>query len=101
LSELAARVTVRYLDCGGTAALGAYDGACFRRRFRSRLLLRRLLAGMPEPVLARLTAWSMESAPFRSLARRVFFGRGSFPDVQRWDPGIRLLSRAPVLPGAA
>ncbi len=101
LSELAARVTVNYLDGGGTAALADYDGTRFRRRFRNRLLLRRLLAGIPAPLLSRATAASLDSAIFGALARKVFFGRGSFPEVPRWDPGIRLVSRAPALPDVA
>jgi flavin-dependent dehydrogenase len=55
LSGLAAEVISDYLTTGDTAALARYSGASFRA------LMRR--------------------APFDRLARHVFFGRGSFPDV--------------------
>jgi flavin-dependent dehydrogenase len=82
LSGHAARVIAAYLSVGDPAVLHAYSGARFRTRFVSRLWMRRLFSN------AR-SAWALELGvallrlPFlSSLARHVYFGRGSFPDVE-------------------
>ncbi len=86
LSELAAKVIYRYLTSGDEAALAAYDGRQFRRAFRARRLLRTAysLAGR-NPLLE--AACALLRVPGgKTLARRIFFGRGSFPDVA--DVGV-------------
>jgi flavin-dependent dehydrogenase len=81
LSALAARVAAEYLATGDPAALAPYSGAAFRRRFASRLALRRVLSAVRSPVLAELGCAALRTPPLRKLAARVFFGRGSFPDT--------------------
>ncbi|HEX6926336.1 MAG TPA: NAD(P)/FAD-dependent oxidoreductase [Longimicrobiaceae bacterium] len=80
LSSLAVDVTCNYLDSGDEAALEPYGGAAFRARFRTRLLLRRLLSSIHSPAAAELACAALRLPPCRSVARHVFFGRGSFPD---------------------
>jgi flavin-dependent dehydrogenase len=81
LSALAARVTGEYLATGDEAALAPYSGTAFRRRFASRLLLRRALSTVRSPLLAELGCAALRTPLLRPLASHVFFGRGSFPDT--------------------
>jgi flavin-dependent dehydrogenase len=93
LSDFAARVTADYLETGDPAALAGYSGEQFRRRFASRLLLRGMLARIRRPFLLELAAGALHIPPLDRIARRVFFGRGSFPDVPRWPEGRRVTRR--------
>ena len=88
LSEFAAKVAYQYLTTGSEARLGAYEGARFRRRFRTRLALRALLSRLDHPALLEAACAGLRLPPFRSLASSIFFGRGSFPDVDRFPVGV-------------
>jgi flavin-dependent dehydrogenase len=81
LSALAARVAAGYLASGDEADLAAYAGTRFRRRFATRLALRRVLSAVRSPTLVELGCAALSTPPLRALAARVFFGRGSFPDT--------------------
>lgn len=83
LSALAAEVTAEFLATGDAAALAAYDGAALRAHFRTRLLIRRVLAAVRSPAAAEMAVAVLRLPPFRAAAHHVFFGRGSFPDVAR------------------
>jgi flavin-dependent dehydrogenase len=83
LSALAAEVAVELLATGEPAALAPYDGTSLRARFRTRLLIRRALAAVRSPLAAELACAALRLPPFRTVAHRVFFGHGSFPDVAR------------------
>jgi len=82
LSSLAAHVLTDYLTTGNTTALELYSGARFRTRFVSRLWLRRLHANIRNPAFVELACAAMRLPLMRAFARHVFFGRGSFPDVE-------------------
>ncbi|HYY42991.1 MAG TPA: hypothetical protein VE775_09685, partial [Pyrinomonadaceae bacterium] len=82
LSSLAAQVIENYLTSGDAVALDAYSGARFRARFASRLWLRRLHARLNHPALVELACAALRTPPLRGFAPHVFFGRGSFPDVE-------------------
>jgi flavin-dependent dehydrogenase len=81
LSGLAAEVISDYLATNDAAALARYSGARFRSRFVSRLWMRRTLSSVRSPLLVEAGCALIRCAPFKHLARHVFFGRGSFPDV--------------------
>ena len=81
MSHLAARVTLRFLETGDPSCLEAYHGTDFRARFRSRLLLRRLLASVRSPAAAELACAVLRLPLVRRVAEHVYFGSGSFPDV--------------------
>jgi flavin-dependent dehydrogenase len=83
LSALAADVAIDFLATGSEAALAPYDGAALRARFRTRLLIRRVLAAVRSPAAAELAVAALRLSPGRAAAHKVFFGRGSFPDVAR------------------
>jgi hypothetical protein len=78
---LAAAVAVEFLATGDEDTLAPYDGAALRARFRTRLLLRRVLAAMGSPAAAELACAALRLPPLRAAAHKVFFGRGSFPDA--------------------
>lgn len=82
LSSLAAHVITDYLTSGDAAALDVYAGERFRARFASRLWLRRLHEGLSDPRLLELACAALRLPGLRGFAAHVFFGRGSFPDVE-------------------
>jgi flavin-dependent dehydrogenase len=82
LSTLAAKVIEEYLETGNADALAAYSGESFRARFASRLWMRRLISTVRHPALLEITCASLRLPVFNSIAWHVFFGRGSFPDVE-------------------
>ena len=81
LSTLAAEVIAEYLETGNARALAAYSGKLFRARFASRLWMRRLISIVRHPAMLELTCASLRLPLLNSIAWHVFFGRGSFPDV--------------------
>jgi flavin-dependent dehydrogenase len=81
LSALAARVIADYLETGNADVLRAYSGELFRSRFVSRLWMRRLVSTVRQPVLLELACAALRLPVLNSFAWHVFFGRGSFPDV--------------------
>jgi flavin-dependent dehydrogenase len=93
LSSLAAAVVADYLETGDAAALARYSGRRFRARFVSRLWMRRLLAAAGSPALVEAGCALLRLPPFDALARHVFFGRGSFPDVSG-EAAVRARARA-------
>lgn len=82
LTTLAANVIAEYLDKGDETALAAYSGNLFRSRFASRIWMRHLMEKISEPALLEIACALLRLPVFNSLAWHVFFGRGSFPDVQ-------------------
>lgn len=83
LSSFAARVIADYLKTGDANALRGYSGDLFRARFVSRLWMRRAIAGVQSPMLIELGCALFRLPVFYSFARHVFFGRGSFPDMEQ------------------
>jgi hypothetical protein len=82
MSELAAAVAAAYLRTGDDRALSQYDGDALRARFRGRLLLRRLFAGIRTPAAAEAAVAVLRTRAGRRVAARVLFGDGSFPNVR-------------------
>jgi flavin-dependent dehydrogenase len=82
LSTLAAEVIVDFLRTGDPFALDRYSGDLFRARFSSRLWMRRLIANIRQPALIELACASLHLPLVNWFARQLFFGRGSFPDVE-------------------
>lgn len=82
LSSLAASVVSEYVATGDPAALARYSGERFRARFVSRIWMRRLLSTIRRPFILEAACAAMRVPPLSAVARHVFFGRGSFPDVE-------------------
>ena len=81
LSAFAAQVVNEYLSSGNPQALHAYSGELFRARFASRLWARRVASSLNQRQLLELGCAVLRFPLLNQLARHVFFGRGSFPDV--------------------
>jgi flavin-dependent dehydrogenase len=91
LSTFAARIIGDYLETGNAEILANYSGQLFRSRFVSRLWMRRLIATVQSPQLVELGCALMRLPVLDSFAWHVFFGRGSFPDLepaQRPEPAL-------------
>ena len=82
LSALAAKVSSAYLSTGNAALLTRYSGQAFRSKFTSRLWARRIASSVRSPGLAEIMCGLMRLPGLSRLAGRVFFGSGSFPDVE-------------------
>lgn len=82
LSALAAHVVGEYLSSGNPQALSVYSGELFRARFASRLWARRIASTLTQRQLLELGCAVLRLPLLNRLARHVFFGRGSFPDVE-------------------
>jgi len=87
LSTLAAQIISQYLKSRDADVLKAYSGDLFRARFTSRLWLRRLIRRLERPSVVELACSALRLPLLNYLSWHVFFGRGSFPDV---DPGCEL-----------
>jgi len=82
LSAYAAQIIGDYLETADRAVLSSYSGELFRARFLSRLWMRRIIAAVRSPALIEMGCALSRLPVFDSLAWHVFFGRGSFPDLQ-------------------
>jgi flavin-dependent dehydrogenase len=83
LSSLAADVISGFLSTGDAKELAPYSGEGFRSRFVSRIWMRRAISGIRQPLLLEAGCAVLRLPVFKQLAWHVFFGRGSFPDVER------------------
>lgn len=81
LSAFAAQVVSEYLSSGDRKALKTYSGELFRARFASRLWARRIAATFSQRQVIELGCTVLRFPLLNRVARHVFFGRGSFPDV--------------------
>jgi flavin-dependent dehydrogenase len=89
LSAFAAKVVVEYLSTVNPEVLNSYSGDLFRSRFASRLWARRVASSVSHPQLLELGCAVLRLPGLNRLARHVFFGRGSFPDVELAYDGYR------------
>lgn len=82
LSEHAAGVLLDALRTDEPIA--GYDGSAYRSRFSSRILMRQAFALATRSRLAIEAGFAIgRTAAASRLVRHVFFGRGSFPDLNR------------------
>jgi flavin-dependent dehydrogenase len=82
LSRFAAEVISEYLETGDPGVIAAYSGELFRTRFVSRLWMRRIISSIDSRALAELSCALLRLPVMSSFAWHIFFGRGSFPDLQ-------------------
>jgi flavin-dependent dehydrogenase len=102
LTQLAVRIAGAYLDSGDARLLDAYTGRPFQRHFIKRRFLRRVLGAIQHRAVAEAVVLGLRG-PLRPLAKRIFFGRGSFPDValiQQGDARVRLAAGVERAPGS-
>lgn len=82
LSKFAAETVWESLQKNDPQILLNYSGERFRARFVSRLWMRRIIRTFTNQTLLELGHSFLRGSIGRKFARHVFFGRGSFPDVQ-------------------
>ncbi len=81
LSALAANVISERLATGDPRILLKFSGDLFRSRFVSRLWMRRIISTIRSQTLLEAACYFLRSRIGSRLAKHIFFGRGSFPDV--------------------
>lgn len=94
LSAMAASIIRERLRTGDAEVLLRYSGDLFRGRFISRLWMRRAIAVFTSQRLLELGCWFLRGGIGRRLAKHVFFGRGSFPDVEIGKPLVDMRGEA-------
>ncbi|HWM86109.1 MAG TPA: FAD-dependent monooxygenase, partial [Kofleriaceae bacterium] len=80
-SRLAVQVIRAWLGSGQRDAIEAYQAPALRRRFRGRMLLRMGYSRLNARTGVELAFAALRAPVLSPLAARVFFGRGSFPDL--------------------
>jgi len=82
LSKFAAEIVWERLQTGDAKVLLEFSGELFRARFVSRLWMRRIIKTFTSQRLLELGFTFLRGKPGQKFAKHVFFGRGSFPDVE-------------------
>lgn len=82
LSAMAANVIWERLKTDDPKCLLNYSGELFRARFVSRLWMRRLISVIKNQFLLEFGCAILRLPVFKKITAHVFFGRGSFPDVE-------------------
>ncbi|HEY8561843.1 MAG TPA: NAD(P)/FAD-dependent oxidoreductase [Pyrinomonadaceae bacterium] len=88
LSKLAAEIVRERLRRDDPKILLRYSGELFRARFVSRLWMRRLIKTFTNQRLLEFGFAFLRGGIGQKFARHVFFGRGSFPDVEIQKPAL-------------
>jgi geranylgeranyl reductase family protein len=86
LSKYAAEVIWERLQTDNPAVLLNYSGEAFRARFVSRIWMRRIIATFTNQTLLEIGCAFLRLPLIKNFAKHVFFGRGSFPDVENLQP---------------
>jgi flavin-dependent dehydrogenase len=82
LSAMASNLIAERLSTNNPRVLSKFSGELFRSRFVSRLWMRRVISLFTNQTLLELGCIFLRGKIGKRLARHVFFGRGSFPDVE-------------------
>lgn len=82
LSRFAAEIVWERLQSGNPKVLLQFSGELFRARFVSRLWMRRIIKTFTNQRLLELGFSFLRGRIGQKFAKHVFFGRGSFPDVE-------------------
>jgi len=82
LSAMAANIIWERLADDDSKVLLKFSGEMFRARFISRLWMRRIISVFTNQTLLELGFGFLRGRIGRRIAKHVFFGRGSFPDVK-------------------
>lgn len=85
LSRFAAEIVWERLEKNDPKVLLKYSGELFRARFISRLWMRRVIKTFTNQTLLELGCAFLRGSIGRRFAKHVFFGRGSFPDIESRD----------------
>lgn len=86
LSKYAAEVICERLNADNPEVLLNYSGEAFRARFVSRIWMRRIIATFTNQTLLEIGCAFLRLPIIKNFAKHVFFGRGSFPDMENHYP---------------
>ena len=81
LSAMASRIILERLETDNPQALLQFSGELFRARFVSRLWMRNIIKTFTSQTILEFGFSFLHSKIGKKFAKHVFFGRGSFPDV--------------------
>lgn len=81
LSKYAAEIVRKRLQSENPKVLLSYSGELFRARFVSRLWMRKIIKTFTNQRLLELGFAFLRGSIGQKFAKHVFFGRGSFPDI--------------------
>lgn len=93
LSKFAAEIVWERLQTNNSKVLLKYSGELFRARFVSRLWMRRIIKTFTNQRLLELGFAFLRGKIGQKFAKHVFFGRGSFPDVEIGESAKVLLPK--------
>ena len=82
LSAMASRIILERLETGNPRVLLQFSGELFRARFVSRLWMRQIIKTFTNQTLLEFGFSFLRGKSGKKFAKHVFFGRGSFPDVE-------------------
>ena len=82
LSKFAAEIVLERLQTDEAKVLLKFSGELFRARFISRLWMRKISKTFTNQRFLEIAFSFLRSGIGRKFAKHVFFGRGSFPDVE-------------------
>lgn len=82
LSKFAAEIILERLRTNDPKILQQFSGDLFRARFVSRLWMRRIIKTFTNQRLLELCFTFLRGKIGKKFAKHIFFGRGSFPDVE-------------------
>jgi len=85
LSAMASRIILERLETGNPRVLLQFSGELFRARFVSRLWMRHIIKTFTNQTLLEFGFSFLRNKIGKRFAKHVFFGRGSFPDVELKD----------------
>lgn len=88
MSKYAAEIILERLKHSNPKTLLNYSGEAFRARFTSRIWMRKILKALNSQFLLEIGCFFMRLPLLKNFAKHVFFGRGSFPDVEKFYPRI-------------
>jgi geranylgeranyl reductase family protein len=82
MSKYAAEIILERLKHNNPNILLNYSGEQFRARFTSRIWMRKILKALNSQFLLEIGCFFMRLPLLKNFAKHVFFGRGSFPDIE-------------------
>jgi flavin-dependent dehydrogenase len=88
LSKFAAEIVWERLQSDDAKILLQYSGELFRARFISRLWMRRIIKTLTNQRLLEFGFAFLRGGIGRKFAKHVFFGRGSFPDINSYQSTV-------------
>ncbi len=93
LSAMAANMILERLESDNPKILLNYSGDLFRARFVSRLWMRQIIKTFSNQTFLELGFALLRGSIGKKFAKHVFFGRGSFPDVQELKRPVEIMQR--------